>query len=666
MFNKILIANRGEIACRIIRTARRLGIRTVAVYSTADAPAMHVAIADEAHLIGPAPARDSYLSIDRILDAAHSSGAEAIHPGYGFLSENADFADACATAGIAFIGPSAAAIRAIGDKAQAKTMMARAGVATVPGYHGKAQDAARFSEEAARLGYPVLIKASAGGGGRGMRVVADPSGLAAALSSARNEAKSAFGNGRLILEKYLQRPRHVEVQIFGDQSGHMVHLFERDCSAQRRHQKVLEESPAPALESALRNALGAAAIKAAHAVEYPGAGTVEFILHDRDFYFIEMNTRLQVEHPVTEMVTGFDLVEWQLRVAAGEELPVTQEQISSRGHAIEARLYAEDPARDFAPVSGRLRQFGLPVPTPDLRIETGLRAGDDIPIFYDALLAKLIAWGTDREQAGRRLDAALSATEIAGVANNRDFLLRVLRHPDFAAGAIDTGFIARHRQALAIPLAAAPLVAVAAASLAFLYEEPDVDRGAALGRRDSYSPWNMRDGWRLAGETEYELVWLDAGLERHLEIRFGQSKLSLMLDESTAEVRFLNRQENELAFEFNSVPMQASVRRQGADFTIFLDGRSWYLRHRDGLARRPGAEIDAGRLVAPVHGRVLEVLVSAGAQVKRGQVLMLLECMKLEYRVTAPANGTVEALHFAAGDVVEDGVQLLTFAPAVR
>jgi 3-methylcrotonyl-CoA carboxylase alpha subunit len=499
-----------------------------------------------------------------------------------------------------------------------------------------------------------------------MRVVADPSGLAAALSSARNEAKSAFGNGRLILEKYLQRPRHVEVQIFGDQSGHMVHLFERDCSAQRRHQKVLEESPAPALESALRNALGAAAITAAHAVEYPGAGTVEFILHDRDFYFIEMNTRLQVEHPVTEMVTGFDLVEWQLRVAAGEELPVTQEQISSRGHAIEARLYAEDPARDFAPVSGRLRQFGLPVPTPDLRIETGLRAGDDIPIFYDALLAKLIAWGTDREQAGRRLDAALSATEIAGVANNRDFLLRVLRHPDFAAGAIDTGFIARHRQALAIPLAAAPLVAVAAASLAFLYEEPDVDRGAALGRRDSYSPWNMRDGWRLAGETEYELVWLNAGLERHLEIRFGQSKLSLMLDESTAEVRFLNRQENELAFEFNSVPMQASVRRQGADFTIFLDGRSWYLRHRDGLARRPGAEIDAGRLVAPVHGRVLEVLVSAGAQVKRGQVLMLLECMKLEYRVTAPANGTVEALHFAAGDVVEDGVQLLTFAPAVR
>jgi 3-methylcrotonyl-CoA carboxylase alpha subunit len=666
MFSKILIANRGEIACRIIRTARRLGIRTVAVYSTADAQAMHVAIADEAHLIGPAPARDSYLSIDRILDAARSSGAEAIHPGYGFLSENADFADACATAGIAFIGPSAAAIRAIGDKAQAKTIMAQAGIATVPGYHGKTQDAARFREEAGSLGYPVLIKASAGGGGRGMRVVADPSGLAAALSSARNEAESAFGNGQLILEKYLERPRHVEVQIFGDQSRQVVHLFERDCSAQRRHQKVLEESPAPALESALRTALGAAAITAAGTVDYVGAGTVEFILHDRDFYFIEMNTRLQVEHPVTEMVIGFDLVEWQFRVAAGEELPVTQEQISFRGHAMEARLYAEDPARDFAPVSGRLRQFGLPAPTPDLRIETGLRAGDEIPIFYDALLAKLIAWGTDREQARRRLDAALSATEIAGVANNRDFLLRVLRHPDFAVGAIDTGFIARHREALAIPLAAAPLVAVAAASLAFLYEEPEVDRGAALGRRDSYSPWNMRDGWRLAGETEYELIWLDAGLERHLELRFGESKLSLMLDESTAEVRFLNRHENELTFEFNSVPMQASVRRQGVDFTVFLDDRSWQLRHRDGLARPAGAEIDAGRLVAPVHGRVLEVLVSAGAQVKRGQALMLLECMKLEYRVTAPADGTVEALHFAAGDVVEDGVQLLTFAPAVR
>jgi 3-methylcrotonyl-CoA carboxylase alpha subunit len=659
MFHKILIANRGEIACRVMRTARRLGVRTVAVYSAADAKAMHVAMADEAHLIGPGPARESYLSIDRVLEAARASRAQAVHPGYGFLSENADFAQACADAGIAFIGPSAAAIRAIGDKANAKRMMEHAGIATVPGYHGEAQDAARFAQEAERIGYPVLIKASAGGGGRGMRVVAAPSELAAALGSARHEAESAFGNGQLILEKYLERPRHVEVQIFGDQHGHMVHLFERDCSAQRRHQKVLEESPAPALDDGLRGALGVAAVKAARAADYVGAGTVEFILHEKQLFFIEMNTRLQVEHPVTEMVTGFDLVEWQLRVAAGEELPVAQEQICTRGHAMEARLYAEDPARDFAPVTGRLRAFRLPEPAEDLRVETGMREGDEIPIFYDALMAKLIAWGADRAHARGRLAGALTETEIAGVAHNRDFLLRLVHHPELAAGGIDTGFINRHRTALAIPLTAAPFAAVAAASLGLLYDQPSADAG-----RDIYSPWNLRDGWSFVGEAEYAFVWLDAGLERHLGIRFGTSHLSLTLEEDTAEVRFLSRHENELAFEFNAVPMRANIHRQGMDFTAVLDGRSWHLRHRDALARRAGAEVDPGRLVAPVHGRVRDVLVSAGAAVKRGQVLMLLECMKLEYRVTAPADGIVEALHFAAGDVVEDGVQLLAFVPA--
>jgi 3-methylcrotonyl-CoA carboxylase alpha subunit len=665
MFDKILIANRGEIACRIIRTAQRLDIRTIAVYSEADAQALHVAMADEAHLIGPGPARDSYLSITRIIDAARASGAQAVHPGYGFLSENADFAQACAEAGIAFIGPSAAAIRAIGDKAEAKTIMERAGIATVPGYHGKAQNAASFTEEALRLGFPVLIKAAAGGGGRGMRVVAEAAELAAALDSARNEALSAFGDGRLILEKYLLHPRHVEVQVFGDQHGQLVHLFERDCSAQRRHQKVLEEQPAPALDDELRRALGATAIAAAHAVDYVGAGTVEFILQDKQFYFIEMNTRLQVEHPVTEMVTRYDLVEWQLRVAAGEALPARQEQICSRGHAMEARLYAEDPAHDFVPASGRLRRFRLPAATPDLRIETGMREGDEVPIFYDALLAKLIAWGTDRADARRRLEAALSTTEIAGIANNRDFLLRLVRHRDFAAGAIDTGFIARHRTALAIPLSAAPLAAVAAASLALLYEEPSADASIALGVRDARSPWSLHDGWRLAGETEYELDWSDAGLERRLKIRFARSALELTMDdESSAEVRRVVRHESALTFELDSAPMRASVRRQGADFEVVLKGHSWRLRHRNALARRAGTPLGPARLVAPVHGRVLDVLMSAGAKVRRGQVLMLLECMKLEYRVTAPADGTVEALHFAAGDVVEEGVQLLTFVAA--
>jgi 3-methylcrotonyl-CoA carboxylase alpha subunit len=662
MLTKILIANRGEIACRIVRTARRLGVRTVAVYSEADAKALHVAMADEAHLIGPGPARDSYLSIERILDAARASGAQAIHPGYGFLSENADFAQACTEGGIVFIGPSAAAIRAIGDKAHAKTIMERAGIATVPGYHGQAQDAARFAAEADRVGHPVLIKAAAGGGGRGMRVVAAAAELPAALDSARNEALSAFGNGQLILEKYLPHPRHVEVQVFGDQHGHMVHLFERDCSAQRRHQKVIEESPAPALGEELRRALGSTAVAAARAVDYVGAGTVEFILQGGELHFIEMNTRLQVEHPVTEMVTRFDLVEWQLRVAAGEALPARQEQICSRGHAMEARLYAEDPGHDFVPASGRLRQFRLPAATLDLRIETGMREGDEIPIYYDALLAKLIAWGTDREDARRGLEAALAATEIAGVANNRDFLLRLVRHRDFAAGAIDTGFIARHRPALTIPLSAAPLAAVAAASLALLNQEPRAD---ADEDRDSHSPWTVHDGWRLAGETEYELEWLDAGLERRVTLHFDRSVLKLTMDDGTsAGIRRVARHETGLAFELDSVPMRASVRRQGAGFDVELKGCSWHLHHLDALARRAGARPGPARLIAPVHGRVLDVLVEAAAQVKRGQVLMLLECMKLEYRVTAPADGTVEALHFAAGDVVEEGVQLLTITPA--
>ena len=664
MFDKILIANRGEIACRVIGTARRLGIRTVAVYSEPDARAMHVAAADEAHLIGPGPARESYLSIERILDAARKSGAQAIHPGYGFLSENADFAQACAAAAIVFIGPSAASIRAIGDKAQAKTIMERAGIATVPGYHGEAQDAERFTQEAQRLGYPVLIKAAAGGGGRGMRVVAEPAELAAALDSARNEALSAFGNGQLILEKYLTSPRHVEVQVFGDQQGRMVHLFERDCSAQRRHQKVIEEQPAPALDEALRRTLGTTAVAAARAADYVGAGTVEFILHGETFYFIEMNTRLQVEHPVTEMVTRYDLVEWQLRVAAGEALPARQEQILTRGHAMEARLYAEDPGHDFAPATGRLRRFRLPAPTLDLRVETGMREGDEIPIYYDALLAKLIVWGTDREDARRGLEGALMATEIAGVAHNRDFLVRLVQHRDFTAGGIDTGFIERHRAALTVPLSAAPLAAVAAASLALLYEKRS-EHSAAPGAQDSHSPWSLHDGWRLGGAAaDYALNWLDAGLERHLDIGFERAGLTLTMDEISAQVKHIVRHGIELQFELDSVPMRANVSRQGADFDVGLKGKSWQLRYLDTLTRRAGAEAGPPRLIAPVHGRVLDVLVAAGAEVKRGQVLMLLECMKLEYRITAPADGVVEALRVATGDVVEDGVQLIDFAPA--
>jgi 3-methylcrotonyl-CoA carboxylase alpha subunit len=661
MFQKILIANRGEIACRVIRTARGLGIRTVAVYSSADAKALHVAMADEAHFIGDAPARESYLSIPHILAAASASGAEAVHPGYGFLSENADFAAACTDAGIVFIGPSAAAIRAIGDKAQAKGIMERVGVTTVPGYHGGTQDAARFAAEAEHIGYPVLIKAARGGGGRGMRVVTEPAALAGALDAARREAVAGFGNGTLILEKYLPRPRHVEVQVFGDRRGRIVHLFERDCSAQRRHQKVLEEAPAPTLPEALRQSLGAAAVAAARAVRYEGAGTVEFLLHDGRFYFIEMNTRLQVEHPVTEVIIGFDLVEWQLKIAAGEDLPATQEEIAARGHAMEARLYAEDPAHDFVPASGPLHRLRLPAPTDDLRIETGLREGDQIPIYYDALLAKLIAFGPDRAAARQRLDAALAATEIKGVANNRDFLLRLIRHRDFSAGAIDTGFIERHRAALTLPLAAAPFAAIAAASLALLYAVED----APSPVRDFHSPWRARDGWRLNGmadATEHELVWLDQGLTRRVKVRFPH--LSLALDEESASANIVARRGNALKIALDGTLIAVTVRQRGAVFTVTLDEQSFELRGLDELSSHADAAADPARLNAPVHGRVLDIPVTPGARVRRGQVLMLLECMKLEYRVTAPADGTVKAFNFAVGDVVQEGAPLLAFVPA--
>jgi 3-methylcrotonyl-CoA carboxylase alpha subunit len=662
MFSKILIANRGEIACRIIRTARRLGIRTVAVYSDADAKAMHVAMADEAVRIGPPPPRESYLSIARVIEAARASGAQAIHPGYGFLSENAEFAEACATAGIVFIGPSAAAIRAIGDKAAAKTIMQRAGVPTVPGYHGAAQDAARFAAEAERIGYPLLIKAAAGGGGRGMRLVLGPAELAAALDSARREAEQAFGNGALILEKYLARARHIEVQVFGDAKGAIVHLFERDCSAQRRHQKVVEEAPAPRLSAALRSALAEAAIAAARAVKYTGAGTVEFILQDDTFYFIEMNTRLQVEHPVTEMITGHDLVEWQIRIASGEPLPAMQGQISARGHAIEARLYAEDPARDFAPTSGMLQRLRLPAAANDLRIETGVREGDDIPIYYDALLAKIVAFGAERDAARRRLEAALAEIEIAGIAHNRDFLLRLLRHRDFVAGAIDTGSIERHRAALVLPLAAASAAAIVAATLAWL---TPVDDDAAQAAQDAHSPWRARDGWRLSGERagEYAMRWLDHGIERKVAMRFGPEGLRLTIDETIVEAKLLRREGMRLAFACDGARYEASVERHGSELRVALDGGSCRLRALDPLARAAGAQLDPARLVAPVHGRVLDVLVAAGMKVRRGQPLILLECMKLEYRVTAPVDGRVEALNYAAGDVVEEGALLLKFVP---
>jgi 3-methylcrotonyl-CoA carboxylase alpha subunit len=630
LFDKILIANRGEIACRVMLTAKRLRIATVAVYSEADAKALHVATADEAMLIGPPPARQSYLDIGRIIDAAKQSGAQAIHPGYGFLSENADFAAACEAAGIVFIGPPAAAIRAMGSKAEAKMLMAKAGVPLVPGYHGEEQSDVQLTQEARAIGYPVLVKASAGGGGKGMRIVAEEHGLAAALAGARREAKASFGDDRLLIEKYLIDPRHIEMQVFADSHGNCVHLFERDCSIQRRHQKLIEEAPAPDLSDAQRAELQKAAVAAARAVAYRGAGTIEFVAAQGKFYFIEMNTRLQVEHVVTEMITGLDLVEWQIRIAAGERLPLTQDAIKRHGHAIELRLYAEDPARDYLPSAGPLSLLRFPTGSEDLRIETGYTQGDRISPYYDALIAKLIAWGESRDITLQRLRAALAQTRVAGITTNRDLLQHILAHPDFAARAGDTGFIARHHDAL-LPRETPP-AALAAAGLSILREQ--------LHRSlDPFSPWAERDFWRL-GAVASETFRFRAGDKTH-EVRIA-GEGNVTVDGASAEPAD-----------------DASVLRLGSEFWIVLPDATARLAYLDPLAPREASGAAAGKIVAPMPGKVSAVLVEPGATVQRGQTLMVIEAMKMEHAIAAPSDGVVESVGFAAGALVEEGVELL-------
>ncbi len=507
MFEKILIANRGEIACRIIRTARRLGVRTVAVYSEADAHALHVEMADEAHPIGPPPARESYLNIGRILDAARRSGAQAVHPGYGFLSENADFAAACVAAGLNFIGPPASAIRAMGLKSASKALMERSGVPVVPGYYGDAQDLATLTAAAERTGYPVLLKASAGGGGKGMRVVERRADLEGAVSSAKREAASSFGDDRLLIERYLTNPRHIEIQIFADSHGQVISLFERDCSIQRRHQKVIEEAPAPGMDPARRRSMGEAACAAARAIGYVNAGTVEFIVEGDAFYFMEMNTRLQVEHPVTEFITGLDLVEWQLRVAAGEPLPQSAEEVRIYGHAIEARIYAEDPAREFRPSIGTLWHLATPKENQHVRVDTGVRASDAVIIDYDPMIAKLIVWDKDREGAVRRLRGALAEYQVAGVTTNIALLSAIAAHPAFAAGQLDTGFIGRHAAELTPASKPAPREVLAAAVLRVLRDQQREAAERAAATADPWSPWNQLTSWRMNGAGYQDLIF---------------------------------------------------------------------------------------------------------------------------------------------------------------
>ena len=650
MIKTLLIANRGEIAVRIIRSARAMGIRTVAVFSDADAGAMHVRQANEAHPIGPAPAAQSYLRGDVILDVARRTGAQAIHPGYGFLSENAEFAQGCADAGIAFIGPPPAAIRAMGSKAESKRLMVAAGVPTVPGYHGEAQDDALLAAEAARIGFPVLIKASAGGGGKGMRPVLRAEDFAAELAGARREAAAAFGDDRMLREKYLQRPRQVEVQVFGDSHGRITHLHTRDCSLQRRHQKVIEEAPAPNLPDALRERLHRAAEDAARAVGYVNAGTVEFIVEGDEAFFLEMNTRLQVEHPVTEMITGLDLVEWQLRVAAGEALPAEWPP-EPQGHAVEARLYAEDPAQDFRPSVGPLRRLRLPGPEAGVRVDAGVEEGDAVTSHYDPMIAKLIMGGAMRNGALDGLGQALRGVEIAGVTTNLALLRRLLEQPDFRAGRFDTGLIARHAGTLLAPPAPAPAAVLAVTVAGWLRNQ----QGSPA------HPWARSDGWRLHGPAEIASRWESQGVVRQAVAWTAHDALSVSIDGGAAMAVALATHLPALTATVDGVAHRVEIDAEDdREWRVTFDGEPHALFWLDPYAPAGQEAAADNHLTAPIPGRVVAVLVAAGDAVKRGDPLILLEAMKTEIRIAAPRDGVVESLGCAAGDSVDAGAELIS------
>jgi 3-methylcrotonyl-CoA carboxylase alpha subunit len=666
MFRKILVANRGEIACRVIRTARRMGIATVAVYSDADRDALHVAMADEAVHIGAAPPRESYLRAERIIEACRRTGAEAVHPGYGFLSENASFSDDCKNNHIVFIGPPASAIEAMGSKSAAKAIMGAAGVPLVPGYHEADQSDERLKQAAEDIGYPVLLKAVAGGGGKGMRLVEDPAGFEQALAAARRESASAFGNDDMLVEKYLERPRHVEVQVFCDRHGNAVYLFERDCSVQRRHQKIVEEAPAPGMTPELRAQMGAAAVQAALAIDYEGAGTVEFLLDaDGSFYFMEMNTRLQVEHPVTEMISGQDLVEWQLRVAAGERLPLAQEQLQIKGHAFEARIYAEDPENDFLPATGTLTYLQPPRESRHVRIDTGVLQGDEVSVYYDPMIAKLVVWDENRERALLRLATALADYRVSGLRTNLSFLYNLATCPPFARAELDTGFIARHRDLLFHDSAEERVQDLPLASLYLLLRMEQATRARA-GETDPGSPWNTSNAWRLnqpAVHTgaivlngvahDVPVVEIGSGERRRFRITVG--------DKSVMAAGRLEG--NELYADIDGYRQRVVVVPHDGRFTLFGQRGAMQFALAQPDYGEDAADAGAGAFTAPMPGVVVKLLVEAGAEVERDQPLLILEAMKMEHRICAPAAGKVGEFYFAAGDSVDAGEELLSFTP---
>jgi 3-methylcrotonyl-CoA carboxylase alpha subunit len=674
MFTKILIANRGEIACRVAATARRMGVKTVAVYSEADANAKHVAMCDEAVLIGASSARDSYLKGDVILAVARATGAQAIHPGYGFLSENADFARACLDAGVVFIGPPASAIDAMGSKSAAKTLMEQADVPLVPGYHGENQDADFLRAKADKMGYPVLLKASAGGGGKGMRIVERSVDFKDALLSCQREAISSFGDDQVLVEKYLDRPRHIEIQVFADAMGDCVYLFERDCSVQRRHQKVLEEAPAPGMPAERRKAMGEAAVAAAKAVGYVGAGTVEFIANqDGSFYFMEMNTRLQVEHPVTEMITGTDLVEWQLRVASGEALPLTQSQLQINGHAIEARIYAENPEKGFLPSIGTLQHLTTPQaavfslhagasnghPSP-VRIDSGVREGDAISPFYDPMIAKLIVWGQDRHEALARMSAALSDCQIVGVATNVAFLKRLIDSAAFSTAQLDTGLIERNQTQLFPPLAPASDAHLALACCALLDSEQD-------GR--SSDPWASTSGWRMNGQLLRTLDFADEVRSYPARIAYRKTGWTIGLDHGSSKssaLTLVRRDGNDFVIAHGDATVHGTVVRVADAFHVFANGVHAVLHYQDPMAHAGAEEAEGGRLTAPMPGKIVAIHVEQGQTVAKGDPLLVMEAMKMEHTISAPGAGVIGELLFAVGDQVGDGAQLLTLTIVVE
>jgi 3-methylcrotonyl-CoA carboxylase alpha subunit len=682
LFQKILIANRGEIACRVATTARRMGIRTVAVYSDADASAKHVGTCDEAVHIGGSAPRDSYLQWQRILQAAQAAGAQAVHPGYGFLSENDAFAQACADAGLVFIGPSPAAIRAMGLKAESKQLMAAAGVPLVPGYHGADQDLALLQREADSMGYPVLIKASAGGGGKGMRAVDKSEDFAAALASCQREARNSFGDDAVLIEKYLQRPRHIEIQVFGDTQGNYVYLHERDCSVQRRHQKVLEEAPAPGMTPALRQQMGEAAVAAARAVHYVGAGTVEFIVETMSaagppqgakapsggsaahavasvgaFYFMEMNTRLQVEHPVTEAITGLDLVEWQLQVASGEPLPLLQHQLRLSGHAIEARICAENPDNNFLPATGRLDVYALPACSTferadhGVRVDSGVRQGDAISPYYDSMVAKLIVHGDTREEALARLDTALAQTHIVGLQTNVQFLRHVVQSRSFAQADLDTALIPREAAAL-FGQTRVSLALACAAEVARTLLAERAGQGAG--------PFGQTDGWRSLGEWLRRFSFRQGADEVSASLRYRRDgSLQFTVADTVGELRFAAAGTG-IALHWGALSAVVHVYRRGDVAHVHTAQGAMQITTVDLLAHAGDAQAEGGRLTAPMPGKVVSFAVKAGDLVKRGQALAVLDAMKMEHTIAAPSDGVVGELLYAPGDQVGEGAALLT------